>query len=124
MRQVSDPAPISTRQRRGGVISGPIIVIILCAIAGLPPVASHLTSFDSTIHTHNDAIVSWLLVAMPFLCVALAICGLFLLFKKPKPRTRSEDDRDYLDPLGPLPTAPPPRRKTPEAGKPVSPSSR
>jgi len=119
MRQVSDPAPISHRKRRGGIISMPIIVIILCAIAGLPPIASRLTSIDSTVHTHNDTIVSWLLVAMPFLCVFLAICGLILLFKKPKQRAY---DDEYIDPLGPLPSAPPPRRPTPASTNPTLPS--
>ncbi|HEY4354157.1 MAG TPA: hypothetical protein VGN16_00300 [Acidobacteriaceae bacterium] len=91
----------------------PIIVIILCAIAGLPPIASRLLSIDSTVHTHNDTIVSWLLVGLPFLCVFLAICGLILLFKKPKQRIY---DDEYVDPLGPLPSAPPPRRTTPAPG--------
>ena len=111
MRHVSDPVPVTPRHRRGRVISMPIIVIILCAIAGLPPIASRLMSLDSTIHMNNDTIVSWLLVAMPFLCVLLAISGLYLVFKKPKPAIYRDDD--FIDPPGKLPNAPPPRRTIP-----------
>ena len=78
---ISDPVlPRRRKAKVGGIVSPPVVVILLCAIAGIPPVMSRLLALDSTLHANNDKIVFYLLATIPFLMVGVALLGLWMMF--------------------------------------------
>ncbi len=83
---ISDP--VIPRSRRGkakgsslSFLSFPVVLMIFCAIGGLPVVSSRLWALDSTVHAHNDAIVSVLMAIAPYFLVAFAALGIFMFIR-------------------------------------------
>ncbi len=66
-------------------ISFPVMLIMACAVCGLPPIATRLWAVDTTIHEHNDAIVSVIMLFAPYFLVALAALGLFMFIRAGQP---------------------------------------
>ena len=78
---ISDPVlPKKQKRKAGSIISPPIVVILICAIAGIPPIMNRLLALDATVHANNDKIVFYLLATMPFLMVGVALLGLWMMF--------------------------------------------
>ena len=93
---ISDPVlPHRRTRKKSGMMSGPIVVMIVAAMAGVPPIANRLVALDTTLHAHNDAIVSWLLAATPFLLIALAVFGLWAMFGGKGPATANSGPQEF-----------------------------
>lgn len=86
---ITDPVIGNRRQgqksKSTNFISFPVILIMLCAVCGLPPVSARLWAMDTSIHAHNDAIVSVLMVIAPYFLVAFAALGLFVFIRAGQP---------------------------------------
>ena len=84
---ISDP--VIPRRRKNGKSNGssfsflsfPVILMMVCAVGGLPPISARLWAMDSLVHSHNDAIVSVIVAIAPYFLVALAALGLFVFLR-------------------------------------------
>lgn len=86
---ITDPVIGNRRQgqraKSTNFISFPVLLIMACAVCGLPPVASRLWAMDTSIHAHNDAIVAVLMAIAPYFLVAFAALGLFVFIRAGQP---------------------------------------
>ena len=62
-------------------MSFPIVLMIICFIAALPPIARTLVALDGALHSHNDVIVTAILWIAPVALIGLAIAGLVAMYR-------------------------------------------
>jgi hypothetical protein len=96
---ISDPVlPHRDKRKKSKVMSGPMFVMVIAAVAGVPPIANRLVALDGTLHAHNDAIVSFIMLAAPVALIAFSLIGLWLMFGKrpPEKQAHAGDDSGFF----------------------------